>query len=120
MRSLPGAVVHDDHDPPGSGREDAALRAIVEGVEAEVGDRFFASLVGHVASALGVSYAFVSELTPDRQAFRTIALWGRGALRDNLVVPLEGSPCEAVLHGEVAHHPERLQELFPRDLGLRD
>jgi formate hydrogenlyase transcriptional activator len=100
--------------------DDAALRAIVEGVEAEVGDQFFASLVRQLATALGVQYAFVSELTPDRQSFRTLALWARGALRDNLTVPLDGTPCEAVLGGETAHHPENLQALFPRDTALAD
>ncbi len=100
--------------------EDAALRAIVEGVESETGEAFFASLVRHLTSALDVQYAFVSEITPDRQAFRTLALWGRGALRDNLTVPLAGTPCEEVLNGEAAHHPENLQTLFPRDRGLVD
>ena len=100
--------------------EDKALRAIVEGVEAETGDAFFSSLVRHLASALEVQYAFVSELTPDGQAFRTRALWGRGTPRPNITVPLSGSPCEAVLNGEMSHHPERLQDLFPRDTGLVD
>ena len=31
--------------------EDAALRALVEGIEAETGDRFFYSLVRHLAAA---------------------------------------------------------------------
>ena len=100
--------------------DDVALRAIVEGVEAEVGGEFFASLVRQLASALDVEYAFVSELTPDRHSFQTLALWGRGALRDNLTVPLAGTPCEAVLNGETSHHPENLQALFPRDLALAE
>jgi formate hydrogenlyase transcriptional activator len=100
--------------------EDTALRAIVEGVEAETGDAFFSSLVRHLATALDVQYAFVSELTPDRLAFRTRALWGRGALRPNITVQLSGSPCEAVLNGEMSHHPENLQRLFPKDAGLVD
>ena len=45
--------------------ENAALREIVEGVESETGDRFFYSLVKHLASALGCEYVFVSE-TPGR------------------------------------------------------
>ena len=61
-----------------SGAEDGALRAIVEGVEAETGEEFFRSLVRHLAAALGVTYAFVSELSVDRSRFRTVALWGRG------------------------------------------
>jgi len=120
MVSVPDANVSDQADRRQSLPEDAALRAIVEGVESETGDEFFASLVRHLTSALDVQYAFVSEITPDRQAFRTLALWGRGALRDNLTVPLAGTPCEAVLNGAAAHHPENLQALFPRDAGLVD
>jgi PAS domain S-box-containing protein len=107
---------HDERRAPSA--DDAALRAVVEGVEAEIGDRFFASLVRHLAAALGVSYAFVSELSADRQSFCTLALWARGQLRDNLTVPLAGTPCEAVLNGEIAHHPDNLQALFPLDTGL--
>jgi PAS domain S-box-containing protein len=105
-----------NNDPPS---EDDALREIVQGVEAETGEPFFASLVRHLASALAVQYAFVSELLPDRQRFRTRAVWGRGALLDNFEIPVAGSPCEAVLGGEISHHPERLCELFPADTGLR-
>ena len=100
--------------------EDAALRTIVEGVESATGERFFASLVEHLAVALGVQYAFVSELSQDRQRFRTLALWGRGRLLDNLEFPVAGTPCEAVLNGEMSHHPDRLQERFPADRGLVD
>src|SRR5207247_7915567 len=87
--------------------EDAALRAIVEGVESETGDQFFASLVQHLASALGAQYAFVSELSDDRKRFRTRALWGRGAFLPNIDVPLAGTPCEGVLNGQMPHFPER-------------
>ena len=100
--------------------DDAALRAIVQGVEAETGDRFFASLVRHLASALGVAYAFVTELSADKQRFRTLAVWGRGRFLDNFEVPVRGTPCEAVLSGEMSHHPERLCQLFPEDVGLVD
>jgi hypothetical protein len=48
--------------------EDAALRAIVEGVEAEIGDQFFASVVRQLASALDAQCAFVSG--PGREGKR--------------------------------------------------
>ena len=108
------------HDSLAQATEDVALRAIVLGVEAEIGDRFFASLVRHLASALGVAYAFVTELSSDRQRFRTLAVWGRGRFLDNFEVPLKGSPCEAVLNGEMSHHPEHLCRLFPEDVGLEE
>ncbi len=118
--SAPGADLNDQEDRGQSSQNDATLRAIVEAVEAETGSDFFASLVRNLSSALHVQYAFVSEITPDRQAFRTLALWGRGALRDNVTVPLAGTPCEAVLNGESAHHADDLQTRFPRDVGLVD
>ncbi len=99
---------------------EATLRAIVQGVEAEIGDRFFPSLVRHLAAALAVQYAFVSEMSEDRTRFRTLALWGRKAFLPNFEIPLDGTPCEAVLNGQMSHHPRHLQLLFPRDAVLAD
>ena len=99
--------------------DDAALREIVEGVESETGDRFFYSLVKHLASALSCEYAFVSELLAGGLRFRTRAVWGRGSFMENFEIPLEGTPCEAVLNGKSAHHPERICRLFPADGGLK-
>jgi PAS domain S-box-containing protein len=108
---------------PASGRlavgdEEGILRAIVNGVEAEIGETFFPSLVKHLAEALEVQYAFVSELSADRSCFRTISVRGRGEFQSNIVIPLRGTPCESVLSGQVAHYPDRLQALFPEDEGL--
>jgi formate hydrogenlyase transcriptional activator len=98
----------------------AILEAIVQGVEAEIGDRFFSSLVRHLATALGAQYAFVSEMSADRTRFRTLAVWGRGAFLANFEMPLRGTPCEAVLNGQMSYHPRHLQLLFPSDAGLVD
>jgi PAS domain S-box-containing protein len=98
--------------------EQTALRKIVEGVEAETGEGFFRSLVRCVTEALGVAYAFVSELDAERRVFRTLAVWGHDQLLDNFELPLAGTPCEGVLRGQMAHYPERVQELFPADKGL--
>ena len=100
--------------------EDAALRAIVQGVVADTGDRFFSSLVQHLAVALNVPYAFVTEFAEDRTRFRSLALWARGALAPNFEVPLAGTPCETVLNGQTSHHPRNLQALFPEDKALVD
>jgi formate hydrogenlyase transcriptional activator len=96
------------------------LRAIVEGVEAEIGERFFSSLVRHLAAALEVQYAFVSEISEERTLFRTLAVWGRGAFLPNFELPLRGTPCAAVLNGQMSHHFRDLQLLFPSDAGLAD
>jgi hypothetical protein len=74
---------------------DAILRAIVEGLEADTDEPFFAALVQHLAAALGVQYAFVSELHANRTRFRTLAVWGRGTFLPNVDLPLAGHTHEA-------------------------
>ena len=98
--------------------EDAALRKIAEGIKSETGERFFSSLVRHLALVLNCQYAFVSPLSKDRLRFRTRAVWGRGQFLENFDFPLAGTPCEAVLNGNTAHYPENLCQLFPEDKGL--
>lgn len=99
--------------------QDTALRAIVEGVEAETGERFFNSLVQHLATALACQYSFLSELRRSTETFYTLAVWGRGKFLDNFEIPLRGTPCEGVLGGQIAHYPEHIQELFPEDQGIK-
>jgi PAS domain S-box-containing protein len=113
-------VVSEQARAPSPLPDDQALRAIVEGVEAEIGDRFFISLVRHLAAALGARHSFVTFLSADRLRFRTLAVWGPNGLQENLDLPVAGTPCEAVLGGEMSHHPENLQQLFPEDKGLVD
>jgi PAS domain S-box-containing protein len=100
--------------------EERLLRTIAEGVEAETGAAFFHSLVRHLATALGVTHSFISELTQGGTHFRTLAVWARGAPAPNFEVPLDGTPCESVLRGEAAFYCDRVQERFPRDTGLAE
>src|ERR1044072_5002334 len=48
------------------------LQEIVEGVESKVGEQFFSSLVQQLATALGVDYAYISELSEDRSEERRV------------------------------------------------
>jgi formate hydrogenlyase transcriptional activator len=93
----------------------SALRAVVQGVEAEIGDRFFSSLARSLALALDVQYAFVTRLSDDGTHFKTLALWQRDHFGENVELPLLGTPCELVLRGQAAHHPTELCARFPDD-----
>jgi PAS domain S-box-containing protein len=103
----------DDH-------EIAALRAIVEGTARSTGEAFFQSLVRHLATAIGVSYAFVAEFAGVATRVRTLAYWGKGALLENVEFDLAGTPCEDVVRGGLCHHPHGVQRMFPRDQDLID
>ncbi len=100
--------------------EIVALRAIVEGTARSTGEVFFESLVRHLATAIGVSYAFVAEFAGVATRVRTLAYWGKGEPLPNVEFDLEGTPCEDVVRGGLCHHPLGVQGKFPRDQGLID
>jgi formate hydrogenlyase transcriptional activator len=92
-------------DPARYDDEISALRAIVEGTARATGEAFFQSLVRHLASAIGVRYAFVAEFAGVETRVRTIAYWGPDGLRPNVEFDLDGTPCEDVIRGGLCHHP---------------
>ena len=91
----------------------AILRQILEGVEAKVGEEFFPSLVQQLAAALGVDYAYISELNEAGDRFRSKAGWGKGRPLPPFDVPAQG-PCETVLTRQCVHHPDQLRTLYPQ------
>jgi len=97
-----------------------ALRAIVEGTARSTGEDFFASLVRHLASTIGVSYAFVAEFAGVATRVRTLAYWGKGDILPNIEFDLAGTPCEDVVRGGLCHHPLGVHGKFPGDRGLVD
>ena len=88
------------------------LQEIVEGVESKIGEQFFPSLVQQLATALGVDYAYISELSEDGATFRSRAGWGKGRPLPPFDVPAQG-PCETVLTRKCVHHPDQLRTLYP-------
>jgi formate hydrogenlyase transcriptional activator len=98
--------------------EIVALRAIVEGTARNTGEVFFESLVRHLATAMGVSYAFVGEFAQVPTRVRTLAYWGHGEVLANIEFDLDGTPCEDVVHGALCHHPQGVQAKFPSDQDL--
>ncbi|MCW5635619.1 MAG: PAS domain-containing protein [Rubrivivax sp.] len=102
-------------------RVQAVLDAVAEGTAGTHGDRFFAAMAEHLARALEVDCAFITECADHQPTtrVRTLAWWSTGeGLRENFEYDLAGTPCEEVIQGaRVCFHPERLAELFPREKG---
>ncbi len=95
------------------------FRLIVVGTASTTGSDFFQSLVRHMATALGVRYAFVTACDDQKHA-RSLAFWKGDGFGESFEFDIADTPCEKVLHGEVCHYAEGLQQLFPLDKGLAD
>lgn len=119
--SLENALLYDEMKQEAAQRRQAEgiLRSIVEGTAAVTGGDFFASLVRHLANALNVSYAFITECRGDKKTnARTLAFWMGDKLSDNVEYDISQTPCLKVLEGEICHYPKGIQELFPNDHDL--
>jgi signal transduction histidine kinase len=100
-------------------RDLAALRLIVEGTAAVTGADFFRSLVRHLASALGVRYALVTErLETVAPSARALAFWQGEGFGDSFDYDLKGHPCEHVYQTSICQYPEGVRETFPGDSHL--
>jgi PAS domain S-box-containing protein len=98
-------------------RMEETLRAIAEGTGPVTGGDFFQSLVRNLASALHVRYAFVGECRDGKTA-RSRAFWKGEGYGENFHYDIAGTPCMAVLNGEICLHTDGVQALFPGDKGL--
>ena len=98
---------------------EATFRSIVVGTASATGSDFFPCLVRHMANALQVRYAFITDCDDQKHA-KALAFWNGENFGDTFEFDVADTPCEKVLHGEICHYKEGLQELFPRDTGLVD
>ncbi len=94
------------------------FRRLTEATATATGADFFPALVETLATALGVRYAFITECASSDTAVRMLAFWKAEGLSENLEYPLAGTPCQAVIQGDVRLYPDRLAERFPEDTVL--
>jgi PAS domain S-box-containing protein len=97
------------------------LRAIMEGTAGVTGADFFPSLVRHLASALRVRFAFVTESVDGANTrVRSLAFWKGEGFGERFEYEVTGTPCQEVLEGKVASYPRDVQRLFPSDRDLAE
>ena len=95
------------------------LRAIVEGTSSTIGADFLRSLVRHLAGALGMEYASVSEVCDQTVTrVRMLALWEIDHYSPPFEYDLRGTPCEQVVGRQISFHPSGVWRLFPEDRWL--
>src|SRR5215469_15951317 len=107
------------HDVTERHLAEETFRSIVIGTASATGSEFFPSLVRHLASALRVRYAFITDCDDQKHA-KALAFWNGDRFGQNFEFDIADTPCMKVLQGEVCHYREGLQKLFPLDTGLAD
>jgi formate hydrogenlyase transcriptional activator len=95
--------------------EDRVLRALMEGTSRATGQRFFESLVRHLAQAVDAHFALVAEFSAQSSHARTLGYFARDRIVDNFEWDLRGTPCEQVYESGLCHFPTGVSQRFSRD-----
>ncbi|MEO0456140.1 MAG: PAS domain S-box protein [Cyanobacteria bacterium P01_A01_bin.114] len=94
------------------------LQSLIAGTAASTGKAFFPALVRHIAEALNVSCAIVTEAVDE--VLHPLAVWVNGALQPHVPFTFEKTPCEYVLKNGEFFCESAVQQRFPEDLDLAE
>ncbi len=97
-------------------RTELILKKLLEGTATFTGEDFFPALVIHIAEALEVSYAFITELVDGK--LHSLAFSANGELQPTFSYQPPSTPCEYVLNDDEYYCEKDLQTIFPEDLDL--
>jgi len=97
-------------------KAETTLKNLVMGTAAVTGQDFFPALVHHIAAALHVPYAVVTELVEGK--LKTLAFWAHGALQPEISYFPARTPCEFALKYGLFYCESCVQQFFPEDLDL--
>jgi transcriptional regulator with PAS, ATPase and Fis domain len=96
------------------------LRTIWLGTASETGEGFFKALVENLCQVLGTHGAWVTEYLPQSRRLRAIAFRLSDEWIDDYEIPIDGSPCEAVIEGRrLLHFADRIVDLYPQEPNLK-
>jgi PAS domain S-box-containing protein len=95
------------------------VQEIFNGVAAVTGEAFFDALVKHLARALHVKCAWVTEWLEEEGKLRALSFWVDGRYVLDYEYAIAGTPCEGVITDQcLVVVSERVVELFPGDPDL--
>ena len=102
-------------------RSEQRLRFVVDGTASSTGEEFYGALVENLAGALNVQFAFVSEVVDaEAMRLRLLANWTGTEFGPTFEYDTTDKPCEHVVGKGLARFAQGVQELFPKDVWLKE
>jgi hypothetical protein len=94
-------------------REDEAIRFILEGTAADIGEKFFQSLVRNLSDVLQTKGAWVTEYSEKDRKLKALAFLLDDCWLNNVAYDISGTACERVIiEKQLVHITDRLLELY--------
>jgi signal transduction histidine kinase/ActR/RegA family two-component response regulator/PAS domain-containing protein len=92
------------------------LQTLIEGTAATTGKDYFPALASHIAKALSVSYALVTEKVDDKLS--VLAFWANDSLQPTFAFSMPNTPCQQAVQEGKYYCESLVQEIFPAHLDL--
>lgn len=100
-------------------RTERMLQKIARSTATVTGDHYFQTLVSELVAAFGVRIAFITECANQAMTrVRTLAFCKDNEFRETIEYDLAGTPCQGVINGAIGYYPEKLETLYPGEVGL--
>ncbi len=97
-------------------RAETILQKLVAGTATVTGADFFVELVRHIAEALDIAYALVTEFVDEQLV--SLGFWANGSLHPAISYLPAKTPCELCMQEGQYHCEESVQTVFAEDIDL--
>ncbi len=102
-------------------RADEALHSIARGVSGQLGGQIYGQMVVQLSKLFDAKYAFIGVLDDkNKRQVNVISLSADENIVDNFSYHLDNTPCENVVGQKTCSYPNKVQDLFPKDIMLKD
>jgi len=100
--------------------EENFLRTISEQTAGLTGEDYFVELAKYITATLDVRYSFVVQcMNDDKTKLRMLSYVDRQEVKETIEYDTKGTPCEIVMEGKEFFCADKLDEMFPREKGIK-
>lgn len=100
--------------------EQELLRTVSEATASFTGEDYFVVLAKYITATLNVRYSFVVQCSnDDKTKLRMLSYVDRQDVKESIEYDTNGTPCEIVMEGKEFFCPDKLDEAFPRERGIK-
>lgn len=100
--------------------EQELLKTISESTASVTGEDYFEVLAKYITTTLNVRYSFVVQcMNDDKTKLRMLSYVDRQQVKESIEYDSKGTPCEIVMEGREFFYPDKLDEAFPREKGIK-
>ncbi|MCP4429650.1 MAG: EAL domain-containing protein [Gammaproteobacteria bacterium] len=96
------------------------LQTIARDVSGLQGNEYFNTMSQFMAESLDADFVLISRLSEDRQNIISLSACLHRKIIENIVYPIQGTPCEMVINHGPQLYDGNVKEMFPSDQGLVD